>query len=1372
MSEPLENSTVDQDAANPPGATHATIAKQDGWLARLNAWQWAIAIAVLAAVLLPGLGRAGLLDPWEMDRAAVARRMAMAPRVVVIEGPSGTLLSELEQKYGTSYQFSRGANRADATAVAALQQAAQRLTREVAHAVIVDTDALAQPGSNLVEAATALALIESQNKGLAVILTGSGSPTELATALAKARARALGPTWRGPGTAGWLDKDTDAEALWPLLAGSEATSTRAQLGDVLGKQVPSPWTWPVHKRDGQLQAVPWLDAALTGASLRALGPTETAARLPSALLILLTGLWCVAVGRRLWGRRGGWLALLAMATLPSTLGFARILTFETAPVLGTALVAGALALGAAGAAQLWWVWYALGAAILLLGQGLAGAVVAATLAVAWLAVAPQRRLSYWAVAIGASAFFAVALATVLGDQESWLLRGLRFTQSPFSAGPDQYHRDFAWFVGQLGFASFPWGPAVAVGLGGLLASDREAAPQRWQAGAALLLALVIPYAVVAVLIRSFHHFVLPATGVMVLAAAAMLGDLLDGRIKGRTAAVFIALASLLLHHEISHGADAVTRFLAFDPPLQPPGGTGNLVWPEGLALPKPLHMLTLLAVMAFAVGLGQPFSAIQATVVRLRSAQAAGWTLGLLGLGWAVDALVSLGTKLDVLLKTQAQTTGYAYDRLWVTIQDTRPEVMAAAAATGLLVLVTLTASVGDPEASWRRFVRPLGRFAQFVARPAVALSLGAVGAVMVLLSGLTKFTQLHADLGMGGALTAGLGGSAFLAPVALVILAALARLLLPADDRDSLWSPLARWTRDHALVALGLLGLMAVAGIGIGASQASGTWSFPLYLVGCWWLALLGVLVAVGTAQGAAGMTAWPTVAAGAMAMLVLFGPLTGRYIQETQPTSDAYLYLVRVLIAAPDSALWLVLAAAVALNRWAAGRERWLVLLDRLVALAGKLEQPRWAMAALMAAGICFATGYAYTLLPGLSLHFSQKHLLQRIADAGGQGPDTQGEPRTFAHGGQSGGDNNFYMQSLPIIEDRQTVLSLLGGDNVTARVVDNASGGTSRLAALPGWEATLDADHNGQRDVPAYFGLVSKAEGTHVQLTKAQWQPGQWTGAAVYAPAGQTATVVDNGKDELTLSQPLNLTSEDSAKSWIILDKAKGENDWKHAADKAVQRFVILPRDGFSDLNHVFRQAHAGQQIALLDDSSSRLVLAANFLLPTQPDQNWLKKSLITEAEVVQQKGYHKMFANFDNAIHLIGYKLVDNAVSRSQKYKMTLYWKVAKGTNVSWKLFMHPHPLHLDRWPLTEPDPSEDENKPCNGCFQTNHWLPGDVIADYFEQEVPLGTNAGPNEIILGWYNPSSDTRLPLLSATGPGVIKHGDNRVTIGHLQVR
>jgi hypothetical protein len=489
-----------------------------------------------------------------------------------------------------------------------------------------------------------------------------------------------------------------------------------------------------------------------------------------------------------------------------------------------------------------------------------------------------------------------------------------------------------------------------------------------------------------------------------------------------------------------------------------------------------------------------------------------------------------------------------------------------------------------------------------------------------------------------------------------------------------------------------------------------------------------------------------------------------------------QAWQYLAKVVVASPDAAGLLLLAALVVVNREALERLTVRKWVDRAETLVSHLERPGPAAAALSLAAVCFTAGYAFSLLPGLSVHFSQKHLLQRIAESGAASKDADGLPRTFAHGaGKSSGGNNFYLQSMPLVDDRDAVLRLLAGQNVATRLIDNSQGGLSRVVALPGWTDAADANKDGKRDVAAFFGVAKVVRGTEVQFAGVQWQPGQWQGAAVLGPDDVSATVVSNSVDSLTLSQDLGLQAGDPKRGVLAMQKqdapASGAS-WQYAAQEAVSRYVVLPKEAFSELNYAFRQAHDGAFIPVADATSSRLVLAASRLPASQPDQNWLRKAVITEDELRADKSIRRMFANFDNSIHLVGWKLAEPSTARSQKYKMTLYWKVVKPTTTSWKLFMHPHPLNLDRWPLSNPDPSEDDNKPCGGCFQTGHWRQGDIIADYFEQEVPLGTPSGPNEVILGWYNPSSDTRMTLIAASGPGVVKHGDNRVTIGHLQVR
>lgn len=103
---------------------------------------------------------------------------------------------------------------------------------------------------------------------------------------------------------------------------------------------------------------------LVGLSLAALGPTETAARLPSALaaLALVGATWLFA--RRFCGDRVAALAALALATMPLFIGFARLVIFDMVLTLFVcvAILAGHLAEAAQGAARRRWYLVGAGAA--------------------------------------------------------------------------------------------------------------------------------------------------------------------------------------------------------------------------------------------------------------------------------------------------------------------------------------------------------------------------------------------------------------------------------------------------------------------------------------------------------------------------------------------------------------------------------------------------------------------------------------------------------------------------------------------------------------------------------------------------------------------------------------------------------------------------------------------------------------------------------------------------------------------------------------------------------------------------------------------------------------------------------------------------
>lgn len=217
----------------------------------------------------------------------------------------------------------------------------------------------------------------------------------------------------------------------------------------------------------QLNGLPYLDKpvvyfAAAAAAMEVFGPHEMAARLPALVATLATILLVVWFARRRWGGEAGWLAGIALATMPLALAYARTTIFDSTLSLFTTLAILAFFLERPAIA-----WAAVGAGALTKGP-VAILIVLATI-IPYRALTGQRvrQLFGWR---GMLAFAAVALP--------WFFFVTRripdfphyvFVRETFErVMTPSFHRTGPWwyYLPILPVAAFPWTVPALARLGG------------------------------------------------------------------------------------------------------------------------------------------------------------------------------------------------------------------------------------------------------------------------------------------------------------------------------------------------------------------------------------------------------------------------------------------------------------------------------------------------------------------------------------------------------------------------------------------------------------------------------------------------------------------------------------------------------------------------------------------------------------------------------------------------------------------------------------------------------------------------------------------------------------------------------------------
>lgn len=1372
-----------------------------------------VALLLAAVVLFVGLGRSGLWEPWEMDRADLARTLVEPAQVAAaLATDTGALRATVDAAAAQAGLVVRYAS-ADATAgrnptggARVVREALDRARTEVVAAVVIDGAIIGSPsdaGVGLGAAWSWLAEALGYTPNGRVVVVWPDGDFDLATierAIGVARVRTAFEDMRKTFQLPAISWPPVADAFWdtavarlPPLEGLShiKASDSAQLAELLAGAGRSTHRVVQFKERGETLTAAPLGAWLTAGCYKAFGISEFTSRLAGALLAWLTVLVLVLAARRNFSGTTALLAGVVLLTIPLFFAEARSVASNTGATLSATLFGAALLDHARSPrAPRVYIQLALGAVVGLLAAGLTALLIGAVMAASVALVAGRRTLEDWAPTLVLGAILAISTLVVLQSPADGFAGQLRFTQPLFTDGPIPYERNFDYAVKRIGFGTFPWSAAIIVAFGSLLWRSTQDQDRR---SLTLVIWLAVPAVATMGLLKGFNqtHFTGPAA--IALGTALFLDQLSRRGLYSRVVAFFLLLITLILWKELSTSPQPMADLLAYDPPFADKPGQR---FPSDVHFSKSVMLLVFALSALLLVHVTRLVTAtgrIAAYFRRERPASiAAAVFLVLLPLMWFARVLGKYAGGLD--LPTAAGLSDAQRAFVPSFLFSTDPAVVLAWMALALVGAVKVSEFFAPPMLRWgRAYVAPREGIS------VIGMPLRAIG---VLAATSARWGLVYPLRGLRRLVVRGLG--TIPAPIALYAGTGLACasaivMLLSVSSPAGYWAEtlghpttagvlalgalLLLWVRsatarllDGALAATSLFAIVLAARLSRDADLRPVLVTVFVVLAGLAFARLLAPRLA---RDFSAFAREGGVIAAAALFALTL--PLLDRWdamapLLYPDATENLTHYL---LFESRTTALAVIALVGVVLNVWL---PRSVTL--RISRLTAPLERGPAAAFGLVAAALVFVALAAGAFYPTLAEHVSQKHVLETYRAAEGLAAHTIGT-RIVRHGefGTSGGGNsNFYTADIPEIRDRQTALRVLLGESDISASVETSTGTMARV--FPGWDPANDADGDGKRDFLVERGVAtSVAPGRLVDSTRT-WAPDSLKGRVLVDSEGKQWTVSANDATSLSLEGPgvpaFSPTSPE--KSAYVLDDPKAAAHTATAEARA-RWYELLPTENFSEINHAFREISGGRHISVLDGRSSRVLLAASWLKDGEENQNRYAAHTMTRAQfdALDDPKVHRGWANFQDTIRVLGYKLDEDVISRGKTYTLSVYYEAIGDIRTSYKIFMHidrqgtSNRIHGDHWPLNLPGAGtegEEEGKICVGCYRTDHWMRGDVVVDVYEGEVPVGTPSGPQDIWVGFYTPGSDERLKVKSWDEGRVRHDGQNRVRIGTFQVR
>jgi hypothetical protein len=147
-------------------------------------------------------------------------------------------------------------------------------------------------------------------------------------------------------------------------------------------------------------------------------------------------------------------------------------------------------------------------------------------------------------------------------------------------------------------------------------------------------------------------------------------------------------------------------------------------------------------------------------------------------------------------------------------------------------------------------------------------------------------------------------------------------------------------------------------------------------------------------------------------------------------------------------------------------------------------------------------------------------------------------------------------------------------------------------------------------------------------------------------------------------------------------------------------------------------------------------------------------------------VQIEPSHRMEANWDDKIGLLGYDLDAPTYKAGETIHLTLYYKGLSKMGTDYTVFTHllgPYNPSADG-----PVWSQDDSEPCRRFYPTSSWDVGEIVIDKFTLSIPAEAPPGNYSLTLGFYQWPTLERLPVLDVAGQAA---ADNVVTLGQIYI-